>query len=292
MKNKISYKNRAKVVVEDDQTRYIYKIKKRDKSSLYQYLKSKDFLNFLPCEKTTNEYEIYRYLNDEITSKDDKAIELIYTLSMLHIKTTTYQEIDIDEVKKLYEETKTKINYLRGYYFDLQDYIETKIYMSPAEYLLMKNISKFYKALNFAEQKLDSWYQEKSKQKNERLVQLHNNLTLDHFIKDKNPYLISWDNSKKGPVIFDFLNFYKNEYLNLEMISLFEIYQTKYRFSKEEFLLFESLLAIPDKITFTKTNYINTLEAKKKITYIEKTNEFLSKYNEKNQKSNNEELKQ
>lgn len=289
MKNKISYKNKTKIIKKDDQ-KYIYKIKKRDKSELYSYLKSKDFINYLPYVEMTNEHEVYRYVDEQLTSKEDKAIELIYTLSMLHIKTTTYQEIDIDKTKEIYEETKSKITYLRTYYLDLQDYIETKIYMSPAELLLMKNISKFYKALNYAEQKIDAWYQEKTKLKNERVVQLHNNLTLEHFLKEEIPYFINWDKSKKDLVIFDFLNFYKNEYHSLEMTSLFDIYQSKYKFSIDELLLFQSLISIPDKLTFSKTNYINTLEVKNVIVYIDKTRDFLSKYNEKNQKTDNEEF--
>lgn len=287
MNSNISYRKNAKLVTKNKQ-KYIYKIKRKDKTNIYNYLKSKDFQNYLPYTELTNEYEVYRYINDNLTQKEDKAIELVYTLSMLHIKTTIYQEIDIDKTKEIYENTKSKINDLRIYYLDLQDYIETKVYMSPAEYLLMKNISKFYKSLNYAEQKIDMWYQEKTKLKKERLVQLHNNIKLEHFLVEDIPYFISWDKSERGLVVFDFLNFYQNEYQELEMSSLFDIYQSKYRFSPDELLLFQALLAIPTKVTFEKTNYINTLEVKKRVEYIEKTNKFLSKYYEKNQKSNDE----
>ncbi len=291
MKNSISYRGKTKIVAQDNK-RYICKVKRQDKTPIFNYLKSKDFANYLPYTEVTNEYEIYRYLEDNLPEKEDKAIELIYTLSLLHAKTTTYQEIDLDYTKKIYEDTKSQLAYLRNYYLDLQDFLETKIYPSPAEYLVLNNISKFYKAINYSEQKIESWYQEKIKLKKERLVLLHNNLTLDHFIKDDIAYLISWDKAKKGLVIFDFLNFYKNEYLNVEMTSLFDIYQSKYHYSKDELLLFQALISIPEKITFKKTNYINTVEAKNKIIYIDKTNDFLSKYYEKNQKSNNQELKE
>lgn len=291
MNSNISYRKNAKLITKNDQ-KYIYKIKRNDKTNIYNYLKNKEFHNYLPYTELTNEYEVYRYLNDNLTQKEDKAIELIYTLSMLHIKTTIYQEIDIDKTKEIYENTKSKINELRIYYLDLQDYIETKIYMSPAESLLMKNISKFYKSLQYAEHKIDLWYQEKIKLKRERLVQLHNNIKLEHFLVDDIPYFISWDKSEKGLVIFDFLSFYQNEYQELEMSSLFDIYQSKYKFSPDELLLFQALIAIPTKVTFTKTNYINTLEVKKRVDYIEKTNEFLSKYYEKNQKSNDEKFEE
>ena len=155
----------------------------------------------------------------------------------------------------------------------------------------MQNISKFYKALNYSDYKIDEWYALKEKEKTERIVKLHNNATLDHFLKEENSYLINWDYAKKDYVIYDFLKFYKNEYLDLEMTSLFDLYQTKYEYTKDELLLFESLISIMPKITFSKTNYINTLEVRTIINYVDKTNEFLSKYYEKNQKSNEEEFK-
>ena len=164
--------------------------------------------------------------------------------------------------------------------------------MSPAEQLLMNNISKFYKTLNYAEQKIDCWYFEKEKQKQERVVQLHNNLELDHFLIEENRYLINWDKSTKGIPVFDFLIFYKNEYQTLEMNSLFELYQSKYSFYKEEMYLFQALISIPEKITFEKTNYINTLNTKKVIIYIDKTNDFLSKYNKKDESANHKEFEE
>ena len=44
----------------------------------------------------------------------------------------------------------------------------------------------------------------------------------------------------------------------------------------DETNLFQALISIPPKLTFEKTNYINTINAKKVIDYIEKTNTFLS----------------
>ena len=290
MKTKIRYKNKVKLIEKDD-NKYIYKIKKSDKKDLYQYLLNIKFINFLPLKETNNQYEIYNYIEDEYITNDEKAIDIINVLISLHVKTTTYQEISIEEIKTLYENTKKNIKYLRNYYLDLQDYIETKVYMSPAEQLLMNNISKFYKALNYAEEKIEQWYIEKEQQKQERTVQLHNNLSLDHIIKKDIPYIISWDKSKRGNPIYDFLYFYKKEYNNLEMNYWFSLYQDKYSFYPEEKMLFESLISIPEKISFQKTNYINTINAKSIIDYVDKTNEFLLKYNKKNEHTNHEEFK-
>ena len=290
--NNISYKNNSKIL-ETDEGKFILKSKRTNKEQLFNYLKDRNFNNFLPLENNSNEpYELYRFINETTISPQDKAIDLKYILSMLHIKTTTYEEINLDQIKKIYEMTKNEISSLKNYYLDLQDYIETKVYMSPAEYLLIRHISKIHSALNYADNTLENWYKEKKVQKKERRVLLHRNLTLDHFLKEKTAYFINWDYSRKGLVIYDFLNFYKNEYQNLEMESLFELYQSKYRYTKDEKLLFLSLLAIPYKVDFKKTNYINTLEVRKLIIYVEKTNRFISKEYEKDQKAYQEKFEQ
>ena len=282
---KISYKRGLKLIEKNNQ-KLVYKIKKNNKDNLYNYLRIKDFDNFLLPLEVTQEYEVYKYIDEKNIPAEDKAVELVNLLSLVHTKTTAFQEVNQEKVDEQYQTIKKEISYLKNYYLDLQDYIEIKEFMSPAEYHLMINISKFHKALNFAEKKLELWYQEKKQQIKERVVQLHNNITLEHFLIDDKPYFINWDKSKKDIVIYDFLNFYRNEYLNLEMSSLFEQYQAKYQYSNEELLLLQTLIAIPDKITFKKSNLNNLIDTKKIINYIEKTNLFLSKYYKKNQSTN------
>lgn len=285
---KIFYKKKTKIIDTGD-NRYTVKLKKNDNSKIYSYLKNRNFNNFLYQENNNNEsYEVYPFIEEKEITKDDKAIDLVYTLSLLHIKTTTYQNTDLDKVKEIFEYNQNKLNYLNSYYHDLQDYIETKIYMSPAEYLLIRNISKIYSSIYFSKSMLEKWYKEKEQTKKERLVLLHNNLNLDHFLEGENHYFINWNKAKKGIVVYDFINFYQQEYLNLEMSSLFEIYQSKYKYTKDEMLLFLSLLTIPYKIEFNKSNYLNTLNVNHLITYINKTTEFALKENEKYQKAHQE----
>lgn len=287
----IGYKKNSKIV-DTQEGKYILKTKKKDKEELYNYLQNRNFNNYLPLKnKYTDYYEMYPFIENKSTQEKDKAIDLIYTISMLHIKTTTYEDKNIDEIKEIYEQTQNEINDIKSYYLNIQDYIETKVYMSPAEYLLMRNISQIYAALNFSTRMLDLWYEEIKEKKSVRKTLLHNNLSLDHFFNEDNFYLVDWDNSKKGYVIYDFLNFYKNEYVNLEMNALFQLYQSKYKYTKDEKLLFLSLIAIPNKVKLNKTNYINTLEVRKLVTYLGKTNYFISKEYKKDQKTDKEELK-
>ena len=39
---------------------------------------------------------------------EDKAVDLIHILSLLHIKTTSYQEVAMDSIKEMYEDISKK----------------------------------------------------------------------------------------------------------------------------------------------------------------------------------------
>lgn len=280
----INYKNKSKIVEQDHQ-KYLYKIKKKDNSAVYDYLRLKGFFNFLEPLSITDQYEIYPYIEESNIPASDKAIELINTILLLHIKTTTYQEVDQEKVKETYDEIKSYLTYLHNYYWDLQDFLETREFMSPAEYLLMINISKFYKAINYSEKELAVWYEKKKSSTRERTVQLHKNLSLEHFLIADKPYLLNWNNSTRDLVIYDFLEFYRQEFKNLEMTSLYDLYQSKYTYTKEEQCLFFTLLALPPKITFKNSTIVNLINVRSAVDYVDKTNSFLLKYYEKNQQT-------
>lgn len=285
MKKKIMYKSKSQIIISDT-NKYVKKIKQSNKKELFNYLNNKGFKNYLPIIEETNEYEIYRYILEEDFPKEDKAIEIVKTLSMLHTLTTTYQEINQNKIKELYEQTLNNLSELKTYYLELQDHIETKEFFSPAEHLLMNNISNIYKAINYSNYKLEEWYQLIKTKKFQRYVQLHNNISLEHALKEEMLYFINWDTSKKDLVIYDFINFYKNEFQNLEMNALFKIYQSKFMYTDDEQLLFESLISMPPKMLFSKNNYINTLKARQLVDYVEKTNMFLLEDNKENQEDN------
>lgn len=283
---KITYKNNS-IIIETEKEKYIIKDKKNIKTKeLYTYLNNRNFNNYIPLEIDDSNIEIYKYIEEKNISKEEKAIDLIYVMSMLHVKTTSYKEVILDDVKKIYEEINNRINYLYKYYNNMQDNIESKTYYSPEEYLLIRNISYIYNSLDYSKLKIEKWYELKKQETKERVVQLHNNLSIDHVIEGDKTYLISWKKAKKDIVIYDFINFYKNEYLNLEMNSLFKIYQSKYKYTKDEEQLFSSILSLPYKIEFKSDHYINTQITKKLIKYIIKTKKFLLEEYEKSEEIN------
>lgn len=287
---KVSYKNKTKIIDTED-GKYTIKVKSNNNYTIYQYLDAHNFNNYLPQINHLEEpYEIYPYVKEKEIDKQTKAIDLMYILSLLHNKTTTYQEVNLDKIKEIYEESMNKINYLISYYFDLQDHIENKVYMSPGEYLLIRNMNLIYTSLNNAKYNIDRWYKLKLKQPKERQVLLHNNLSLEHFIEADNNYLINWKKAHQGNVVYDFINFYQNEYQNVEIQTLYEIYQSKYHYTIDEKLLLYALIQIPWKITFKNTNYINTLHVRQLLDYLEKANYLISKEYEKDQKAHQEKL--
>ena len=48
----------------------------------------------------------------------------------------------------------------------------------------------------------------------ERVAFIHNNLEVEHFIKNKKGYLVSWEKSKIDSPILDLITFYQKEYMN------------------------------------------------------------------------------
>ena len=255
--NNISYKGKC-CILDTSNGKFVVKRRKNNIKEIHDYLSLKKYYNYLPLVNKYNEpYEVYPFVEEKMVIPAVKAVDLIYALSMLHIKTTTYEEINLDEIKKIYETTLERIDYLYKYYLDLQDYIEANVYMAPAEYLLIRNISMIYNLLSFAKEKIDEWYKEKEKLKKERFVLLVNNLKLDQFLEGEDNYFINWSKAERGIVVYDFLNFFKQNYLELDMKSLYDLYQSKYPFSTDEENLFLALLALPEKIEFKDDNYIN-----------------------------------
>ncbi len=283
--SKYSYKNDA-IILDTDKGKFVLKRRKRkDKRELYDYLLSRNFSFFLyPENSFEDEYEIYAYLDDIGTIKEEKASHLISILAELQNRTTSYTEYSLDEIKKIYEEKNSQIDYLLQYYNDLEEVFSTNIYPAPFQSLLLDNVSKIYNTLMYSKNLVEDWYNKIIKSKKKRLVFLHNNLSLEHFIDSKDAKLINFDYAKYGSPVHDFAHFYKTHYLELDMYSLFMIYQQKYRYTEEEKLLLFIEIILPDKVTLTRDNYKNTVAFYHLVTYLDTTRDFILKQEQKQQK--------
>lgn len=159
------------------------------------------------------------------------------------------------------------------------DNIDQAIYMSPSNYLIARNISFIYSAINYSKRSIDYWYTLVENKRKIRVVTIHNNLSLEHYLKHDKPYLISWDKSKIDMPIYDLINLYNNHYLDFDFQELIDIYLSKYPLSKEELLLFLTIISIPKKIVYNNSEYQNVLNIRRQLDYIYKTSELVKKYN-------------
>jgi len=190
-----------------------------------------------------------------------------------------YKEIDIDDYKYIYENTLNQIEEMYNYYNMVMDNIEMIVYMSPADYLISRNISFIYSALNYAKNSIEKWYKMIENKRKVRLVVTHNNLSLDHYLKEDKPYLINWDKAKIDMPIFDLISLYENHYLDFDFIELINIYLSKYPYTTEEITLFLTLISIPKKIIKKDSVYETVLSIRKQLDYLYKTSELVKKYN-------------
>lgn len=285
---KYEEKNHIKII-DTDKGKFVLKNNSEKEHELYEYLTNKQF-DYLIDKEDLENYSIYPYIYEVDIPNEEKAIDLVNILALLHNKTTFYRQVVLDDIKKMYEDLNQKIDNLYRYYYDLQDIIEQKVYMSPEQYLLIRNISLVYSSLTFAKDKLNKWYELKLKQKKERVVLLHNKPSLDHILINDRKQLISWNDCKRDIPIYDFLYFYKKNYLMLDMTSLFDLYQSKFYYAEDEYLLFLTLLTIPDKIVFSKNHYSDCQKVYEIIKYLVKTKDFALKEDEKYQETYKDEF--
>lgn len=190
-----------------------------------------------------------------------------------------YKEIDIDDYKYIYENITQEIENIYNYYNIIMDNIESTTYMSPSNYLIARNISFIYSAIDYAKHNIDIWYKQVENKRKVRVTIVHNNLSLEHYIKNDRPYLISWEKSKIDMPIYDLISLYKNHYLDFDFTELLDIYLNKYPLSKEELTLFLTIISIPQKIKYNKSEYQNVINIRRQLDYIYKTSEIVKKYN-------------
>ena len=271
---KLTIKNSVKIY--DD--KYVIKRKKNDINNLFKYLSSRSFDYFPKIIKEDNKNIYYEYIDDLSEPKEQKIIDLVILLSLLHSKTTIYKEIDLDNYKLLYENINNKIDDIYNYYNNLMDIILDDVFMSPANYLIARNSSIIFNAISYAKRGIEKWYELIRNKRRIRLSTIHNNISLEHYLKNNKPYFISWDNSKIDIPIYDMISLYKNHYLDFDFSNILKIYFSKYPFSLDEMVLFLTIISIPDKIKYFDNEYETVIYIRKVIDYLYKSSEIVSEF--------------
>lgn len=256
---------------------------KKKANNIFNYLYSRSF-DYYPNIIEDDDYLITEYIEEVDMPKDQKMLDLISLTSLLHNKTTFYKNVDYALYEKIYDELKDKINYTFNYYDSIMNNIESKTYLNPYEFLLATNISIIFASLNWCSIELEKWYKKEESNNKIRYVLIHNNLDLEHFIKNKEPYLISFDRAKEDMPIYDLYILYKKYALDFDFKHIFSIYQKKYPLLKEEKELLHILISIPDVIDFKKSIYKNSVNVQRLIDYLYKTEELVLPNNTKDTK--------
>ncbi len=242
--------------------------------SKYNYLKSKDFHNYINS-KIIDGYEIREYINEINITKEDKLKELIYVITMLHTKTTHFKNYYLNDIKDFYEKTTDEIINIKIYYNDLVEKNDAFLFHKPSINYLIKKISTILISLDNSKYFLDKWYSIVKIKQRKRVVLNHNNLKLSNFIVGIKPYLINFDNSVIDYPVYDLVSLFKNNYKEIDMTDLYNEYLSKYNLFKEEQLLLLSLLLKIDIVSFNENEIINTRNITRIIDYLDKLSFFL-----------------
>jgi len=281
------YTNKNNIIIVDTKDGS-YVLKKRSNNNIFAYLDSRNF-KYYPTiiSDYQDDYLITKYIDGVDIPKEQQLDDMIDLVSLLHNKTTHYKQVDEDEFNEIYENINNNIDYLYSYYNDVLSICESKIYWSPAEYLLLLNAHKIYYSLSRCKYLIDKWKEEIKDIHKKRLVILHNNLKLEHFIENDVPYLISWDMSKIDSPIFDIYKLYRN-HRDIDYSLVLNRYEKKYPLKKEEKLLLFALLSMPDKIEFDDNIYQMCIKIQSDMDLLDKLDNLISPYDFENAKNDQE----
>ena len=275
--NKYTYKGKT-IIFETKNNKYVYK--ENNNLELFNYLSSRNFNNY-PKIIDTN---ISEYINDTIYSDEERSLDLISLIASLHNKTSYYKDVTKDKYKEIYDNILSNVKHLQETYNNYFDQFFKELYQSPSHYLFLRNYSKLKNNLAFVNHELDNWY-DLIKDKNDvRISVIHNNLSLDHFIKSDKDYLISWDKATKDIPILDIVKLYKKEYFNLNFDNLLKQYFNKYPLKEDEQKLLFILISLPDEITFGKDEFKSVINIRNNLDYIYKTEQLIRPYYLKDEK--------
>ena len=251
----------------------------KDIKSLYAYLKSRDFYAFPDIvDESRSDINIFEFIHEINYPREQKALDMIKLVSMLHSKTSYEKSVTEDKYKEIYDNLDNNLNYYKGEYNRYIDEFENEIFMSPSHYLFMRNASKLLNQIAFCKSKLDEWYETVKTKRTTRVALIHNNLSLDHFIKGEKEVLLSWDKAVSDTPILDIYGLYQCEALNIDFASILETYKKNYPLEKDELGLLLIMLCMPHKITFNDNEFLACKSIQKELDYVFKTEELVRPY--------------
>lgn len=257
--------------------------------NIYNYLLSRGFDYFPKIVDYNDTTIMFEYVENISCKFEQKAQDYIKLLSLLHFKTSYYKKTNIDEYKAIYEDIHNKLKDVINYYNSLINIIESKEYMSPAEYLVARNITNIFMLIDYGFKELEEWFKLVKNSNKKRVVTLYNKIDLNNMIEGINSsYLTDYNNLSEGLPIFDLCNFFKKYCLKIDFTSSINKYQKIFKLSNEELKLLFVLISIPEKIVIKNSiNSISTIKNQIKKIYI--IIDFLNSKEEKDTSTHQEE---
>ncbi|MBO4601125.1 MAG: hypothetical protein J5634_02695 [Bacilli bacterium] len=275
---KYTIKNNVKILYCDDEN-LVIKPKCKNLNNTYEYLKASNFNNYIPIkDELRSNYDIFPYVEDKKVSVQQKGNDLARLVAIMHAKTSYEKDVDSNIYDKIYYDVLNNCDYLENYYSDIYDKLFLNEYHKPHEILFLHNYSKINNAIGFCKSNLESYFNLISEKKTQRVSLIHNNLEVDHLIKNDDDYLISFDNSRFDTPVIDMVKLYKKEYDNLNFSELLKTYLYHYSYHDDELKLFFILISMPYEIKFTDNNFDNVSKVYKLVNYINKTEELVWPY--------------
>ena len=276
---KVSVKGNAKIFNCTNGNYVIKPKKEKDIKELYKYLSSRSF-EYYPklIEDNRSDVNVYEYIEDNSIDDEQKLYDLINLISLLHNKTSYYKEVTNDKIKSIYEELLGRVAFMEEYFNRLIFEIEDNVFVSPSGNLLLNNSSKIFESMTFLKREIEEWYKISIDTNKMRVSLIHNNLKLEHYIKNKDDYLISWDNYKIDSPVLDIVKLYKKVYLNMDFSEPLKIYMTKFELTDIEKKLLFIMLVMPDEINLTNNELKNVSIVRKYLDYIFKTENLIKPY--------------
>ena len=273
----LSYKREGNVIVADTNMGKVVLKKNRNKDYIFEYLDNRNF-NYYPEIISSKEYIISKYIEGSNIPNEQKIMDLIDLVALMHNKTTHYKNVSIDEYKKIYEDLSNNFEYLYEYYNDLITIIDGKEYMSPSEYLLARNISYIFESIDIGKTYIEDWLKDIEGLNKMRVAVVHNNLNLSHFIRGDRGYLLSWDKSKIDIPIFDLYNLYNNHFDDFDFYELLKKYEKLYPLKEYELKLLFILMIMPFKIEFNLNEFDMCKRISSEIARLNKSRELIMQY--------------
>lgn len=258
-----TYKNN--VIIKDNSV-----LKKRNDKliNLYDYLDSRGFYSHPEIINVKDDYIETKYIKEQKDYELIKGEKLIKTISLLHLKTIEYKSVSKNKYRKIYDKLIGNIEYLKDYYEKIISKIEQEVFMSPSHYLFARNYSIINESLNYSKNTLKQWFKEVENNSKERVCIVHNNLSLDHFIKGDKNYLLSFDNYLVDTPVLDLYKFYKKDGYKLDFKKLLDFYEETFKLERYEKKLLNVLISIPPKIIEVDDEFDNCINIKDSYDYI------------------------